>query len=142
MPQGVPDGFRLDDPRVAERANLFPESVIREMTRVNDRHDAVNLGQGFPDFRPPERMVEAAHEALDGDHNQYATTWGTADLREAICEKARSFNGIEADADENVTVTCGATEAMMATMLSIVDPGDEVVLFDPPTTRTTGPTRS
>jgi len=130
-PQGVPDEYRLDDPRLAERVNLFPESVIREMTRVNDRHDAVNLGQGFPDFRPPEAMVEAAHEAIDGDHNQYATTWGTAGLRENVCKKARKFNGIDADPDENVTVTCGATEAMMATMLSIVDPGDEVVLFDP-----------
>ncbi len=130
-PQGVPDEYRLDDERLAERVNLFPESVIREMTRVNDAHDAVNLGQGFPDFRPPEAMVEAAHEALDGDKNQYATTWGTAALREAVCRKAASFNGIEADPDEHVTVTCGATEAMMATMLSLVDPGDEVVLFDP-----------
>ncbi len=122
---------QLDDPRLAERVNLFPESVIREMTRINDKHDAVNLGQGFPDFRPPEPMVEAAHEALDGPHNQYATTWGTEALRTAICEKASRFNGIDADPDENVTVTCGATEAMMATMLSLVDPGDEVVLFDP-----------
>lgn len=130
-PQGVPDRYRLDDPHLAERVNLFPESVIREMTRVNDAHGAVNLGQGFPDFRPPERMVEAAHEALDGPHNQYATTWGTADLREAVCQKAAWFNGLDADPDENVTVTCGATEAMMATMLSLVNEGDEVVLFDP-----------
>jgi aminotransferase len=129
MAQGTP--YELDDPRLAERVNLFPESVIREMTRVNDRNDAVNLGQGFPDTRPPEPMVEAAHEALDGPHNQYATTWGTSELREAVCEKAARFNGIEADPDEHVTVTCGATEAMMAAMLGLVDPGDEVVLFDP-----------
>ncbi len=129
MVQGT--SYELDDPRLAERVNLFPESVIREMTRINNRNDAVNLGQGFPDFRPPEAMVEAAHEALDRPHNQYATTWGTQALRAAICEKAASFNGIDADPHENVTVTCGATEAMMATMLSLVDPGDEVVLFDP-----------
>lgn len=129
MVQGT--SHQLDDPRLAQRVNLFPESVIREMTRINDEHGAVNLGQGFPDFRPPEQMVQAAHRALDGSHNQYATTWGTEGLRSAICEKASKFNGIEAHPDENVTVTCGATEAMMATVLSLVDPGDEVVLFDP-----------
>jgi aminotransferase len=121
----------LGDPRIAQRANLFPESVIREMTRVNDRHGAVNLGQGFPDFRPPERMVEAAHEALDGPRNQYATTWGTQDLREAACRKAERFHGLDRDPDDHATVTCGATEAMMATMLALVDPGDAVLTFDP-----------
>ncbi len=127
----TPSEHALADPRLAERVNLFPESVIREMTRIANRHGAVNLGQGFPDFDPPSEMVQAAHEALDGPYNQYATTWGTQGLREAICRKAGNFNGIEADPDENVTVTCGATEAMMCAMLSLVDPGDEVVLFDP-----------
>ncbi|MDX1612431.1 MAG: aminotransferase class I/II-fold pyridoxal phosphate-dependent enzyme [Candidatus Thermoplasmatota archaeon] len=122
----------LDDPRLSERVNLFPESVIREMTRIAARHDAVNLGQGFPDFDPPREMVDAAHRALDGPYNQYATTWGTANLRQAVADKLARFNGLDdVDPDANVTVTCGATEAMMCAMLSLVDPGDEVVLFDP-----------
>ncbi len=123
--------FRLADPRLAERVHLFPESVIREMTRLAMAHGAVNLGQGFPDFDPPREMVAAAKRALDGPHNQYAVTWGAPSLRRAIAQKAKRFNGIECDADANVTVTCGATEAMMAAMLALVDPGDEVVTFEP-----------
>ncbi len=131
-PEADADRHALGDPRLSQRVNLFPESVIREMTRVADRHDAVNLGQGFPDFDPPAEMVQAAHRALDGPHNQYATTWGTANLRQAVAEKAASFNGMGwVDPDEHLTVTCGATEAMMCAMLTLVDPGDEVVTFDP-----------
>jgi len=121
----------LDDPRLARRVGLFPESVIREMTRLALAHGAVNLGQGFPDFEPPAPMVEAAKRALDGGHNQYAVTWGAPALRAAIAAKAKRFNGIDCDADRHVTVTCGATEAMMAAMLALVDEGDEVVAFEP-----------
>ncbi|MGQ0536152.1 MAG: pyridoxal phosphate-dependent aminotransferase [Methanobacteriota archaeon] len=122
---------RLDDPRLAARVNLFPESVIREMTRLAMQHDAVNLGQGFPDFDPPREMVDAAKRALDGPHNQYSVTWGSPNLRRAIAEKVARFNRIPCDAEKNVTVTCGSTEAMMASMLSLVDSGDEVVVFEP-----------
>ncbi len=131
-PDAETEPHALDDPRLSQRVNLFPESVIREMTRIADRHEAVNLGQGFPDFDPPAEMVKAAHRALDGPHNQYATTWGTANLRQAIADKAARFNGLPwVDPDEHLTVTCGATEAMMCAMLTLVDPGDEVVTFDP-----------
>lgn len=123
--------FRIDDPRVSERAQRFPESVIREMTRVAEAHGAVNLSQGFPDFDPPRELVEAAKHALENGYNQYSTTWGAPELRDAIVRKAKAFNGIDADADTNLLVTCGSTEAMMAAMLSLVDPGDEVVVFEP-----------
>jgi aspartate/methionine/tyrosine aminotransferase len=101
------------------------------MTRIADEHGALNLAQGFPDFDPPETVVRAAKEALDAGANQYSITWGTAELREAISRKARRFNHIEADPEKNVVVTCGATEAMMAAMLSVVNPGEEVVVFEP-----------
>ncbi|HKZ47814.1 MAG TPA: aminotransferase class I/II-fold pyridoxal phosphate-dependent enzyme [Thermoplasmata archaeon] len=123
--------FRIDDRRVAQRVQHFPESVIREMTRVALQHGAINLAQGFPDFDPPEAVREAAKRALDEGHNQYAITWGTKGLRDAIAEKARRYNGIECDPERNVVVTCGSTEAMMAAMLSLIDPGDEVVVFEP-----------
>ncbi len=123
--------FRIDDPRVSDRAQRFPESVIREMTRVADAHGAVNLSQGFPDFDPPKELVRAAQRALENGYNQYSTTWGARELRDAIVRKVKSFNGIDADAEANLLVTCGSTEAMMAAMLSLVNPGDEVVVFEP-----------
>ena len=126
-----PAPHALGDPRLSTRAGLFPESIIREMTRHAMRHDAVNLAQGFPDWNPPREVVEAAKAALDGPHNQYAITWGAPALRQAIAEKMRWFNGVEVEPDREVTVTCGATEAMMAVMLAIVNPGDEVVVFEP-----------
>ncbi len=121
----------LADPRLSQRAGLFPESVIREMTRHALAHDAVNLAQGFPDWNPPAEVVAAAKEALDGPFNQYAITWGAPALRKAIAEKMRWFNGVEVDPDQEIVVTCGATEAMMAIMLAIVNPGDEVIVFEP-----------
>ncbi len=130
--RGTPSfGFRIEDRRVAERVQHFPESVIREMTRVAAKHGAVNLAQGFPDFDPPREIVEAARSALQGPHHQYAITWGAKPLRDAIAAKAKRFHGIDADPEANVVVTCGATEAMMAAMLSVVDPGDEVVIPEP-----------
>ena len=130
--RGTPSfGFRIEDRRVADRVQHFPESVIREMTRVAAKHGAVNLSQGFPDFDPPREIVEAAREALRGPYQQYAITWGAKPLRDAIAAKAKRFNGIDADPEANVIVTCGATEAMMAAMLSVVNPGDEVVIPEP-----------
>src|SRR3989454_5700722 len=130
--RGTPSfGFRIEDRRVADRVQHFPESVIREMTRVAAKHGAINLAQGFPDFDPPREIVEAARRALDGPHHQYAITWGAKPLRDAIAVKAKRFNGIDADPERNVVVTCGSTEAMMTAMLSVVNPGDEVVIPEP-----------
>ena len=127
---GIRD-FRIQDPRVSARVHLFPESVIREMTRLALQHGAVNLAQGFPDWNPPPEIVEAARQALLGDHNQYSVTWGAPALRQAIAEKVRWFQGMNVDPDKHVTVTCGSTEAMMAALLAVVDPSDEVVVFEP-----------
>ncbi|HVL87355.1 MAG TPA: aminotransferase class I/II-fold pyridoxal phosphate-dependent enzyme [Candidatus Thermoplasmatota archaeon] len=122
---------RLDDPRLAARVHLFPESVIREMTRLAARHGAVNLAQGFPDWDPPREAVDAAVEAMrSGGRNQYAVTWGAPELRQAIARWSLR-DGLRPDPDANVTVTCGATEAMMAAMLALCDPGDEVIVPEP-----------
>lgn len=117
---------------IAPRVQVFTESVIREMTRLCHQHNGINLAQGFPDFPAPEALKEAACRAVMADVNQYAITWGTPGLRQAIARKAMAFNRIpDVDPDRHVTVTCGATEAMMAVMLSVVSPGDEVVMFEP-----------
>jgi len=115
----------------SRRCEYFSESVIRDMTRLAIRHDAVNLAQGFPDFPAPEELKIAAQIAIMDDHNQYAITWGVKELREGISRKAAEFNRIEADPEKEVTITCGTTEAMMASMLAIIDPGDEVIIFEP-----------
>jgi len=117
--------------RTAGRVGLFTESVIREMTRLNNLHGGINLAQGFPDFDPPAELVAAAVQALQDGHHQYAITWGSPRLRQAIAEKFGRYNGVEVDPERHVTVTCGATEAMMATLLALVDPGEEVVIFEP-----------
>jgi aminotransferase len=121
--------------RQSLKAQSFTESVIREMTRLNlalhGPDKAVNFAQGFPDFDPDPRIVEAAAQALRDGHNQYATTWGAAPLREAIARKQSTAWGREVDADTEVTVSCGATEAMIAAMLAAVDPDDEVIVFEP-----------
>jgi len=109
----------------------FPESVIREMTRIAALHGAVNLAQGYPDFEPPPELTEAAKRALDGGDNQYSITWGARELRDAIARRAKAFNGIDADPESNLVVTCGSTEAMMAAMLSLINEGDEAVIFEP-----------
>ena len=121
----------IRDRRVSRRVQQFPESVIREMTRIAALHGAVNLAQGFPDFDPPPEVVVAAKNALEAGYNQYSITWGARELREAIARKAKRFNGIDADPETNLVVTCGSTEAMMAAMLSLVNPGDEAVIFEP-----------
>ena len=115
----------------AARVGLFTESVIREMTRLNNLYHGVNLAQGFPDFDPPGELLDAAAKALREGYNQYAITWGAPRLRQAVAEKFGWYNGVNVDPDLHITVTCGATEAMMATLLAIIDPGDEVVIFEP-----------
>jgi aspartate/methionine/tyrosine aminotransferase len=116
---------------VSAKTRLFTESVIREMTRRALACGAVNLAQGFPDFAAPAELKQAAKRAIDEDYNQYAITHGSPNFRRAIAAKMRSYNGIACDSDRNVTVTCGATEAMVATMLAIINPGDEVIIFEP-----------
>jgi aminotransferase len=117
---------------LASRVQHFTESVIRETTRIAQRHSAINLGQGMPDFDPPDEVKDAACRAIREGFNQYAVTWGTSGLRQGIAAKMRTFNGLDwADADAHVTVCCGATECMMATLLALIDPGDEVVIFQP-----------
>lgn len=113
------------------KAARFKESVIREMSRVCAREGGVNLAQGFPDFPAPELMKAAACDAIAADENQYAVTWGAPALRQAVAARTSSYNGIATDADANVTVCCGATEAMIAAMLAVLDPGDEVIVFEP-----------
>ncbi|MDI6772185.1 MAG: aminotransferase class I/II-fold pyridoxal phosphate-dependent enzyme [bacterium] len=115
----------------SSRVELFAESVIREMTRLADEHEAINMAQGFPDSDPPSELVEAAIAAMRGGWNQYSITWGSPRLRRAIADKVAWSNGLAVDPERHITVTCGATEAMMATLLAVVDPGDEVVLFEP-----------
>ena len=118
--------------RVSRRTETFAESVIREMSRHAAIHDAVNLAQGFPDFPCPPELKAAAKAAIDGDVNQYAITWGARDLRQAIAAKtARTHPRWTIDPETDVTVTCGATEGMVAAMLALIDPGDEVIVFEP-----------
>src|SRR5436305_7508667 len=115
----------------SNKAAQFSESVIREMTRLNELYGAVNLSQGFPDFPAPEAVKAAACAAIRADINQYAVTWGARPLREAVASEFARRYGVPVVADEQVTVCCGSTEAMMATMLAIIDPGDEVIVFEP-----------
>ncbi|MGH7933641.1 MAG: pyridoxal phosphate-dependent aminotransferase [Candidatus Binataceae bacterium] len=116
---------------VSTKTRFFTESVIREMTRRALKTGAVNLAQGFPDFSSPTELKEAAKRAIDEDYNQYAITHGSPNFRAAIADKARAYNGLRCDPDRNVTVTCGATEAMVASLLAVVNPGDEVIIFEP-----------
>jgi aspartate/methionine/tyrosine aminotransferase len=115
----------------SKKATQFTESVIREMTRLNQIHGGVNLSQGFPDFPAPASIKEAACAAINADINQYAVTWGARPLREAIAREFTRRYGLPIVADEQITVCCGSTEAMMSTMMAIIDPGDEVVIFEP-----------
>jgi len=118
-------------PRTSLRTAGFGESMIREMTRVADRHGAINLSQGFPDFDPPRELLAAAKAEMDAGHHQYAITWGAAPLREALAEKLQQYTGLAVDPAAHLVVTCGATEAMMVAMMTVCDPGDRVGLFSP-----------
>jgi aspartate/methionine/tyrosine aminotransferase len=119
-------------PDISRRAASFTESVIREMTRLAIGHGAVNLAQGFPDFACPPELKEAAKAAIDADLNQYAITWGARDFRSAIATKTNRYHPTwTVDPETDVTVVCGATEGMIAAMMAVLDPGDEVVVFEP-----------
>jgi aspartate/methionine/tyrosine aminotransferase len=115
----------------SRRTSQFTESVIREMTRLAMEHDAVNLAQGFPDFGAPEEIKRAAQEAIAADFNQYAITWGAKPFRDAIAAKYRKWYGLDYDPEREITVCCGATEGMIATLLAVTNPGDEVIIFEP-----------
>jgi aminotransferase len=113
------------------RLGDITESVIREMTRLSERYGAINLSQGMPDFDPPQELIEAGINAIKNGHNQYPLTWGQKNLRDAIARKVKEYNKIDADPDKNVTVTCGASEAVTSSILAITNPGDTVVVTDP-----------
>ncbi len=117
--------------RVSKKAASFTESVIRDMTRLAIKHNAINLAQGFPDFAAPAEIKEAAKRAIDADINQYAITWGAKPFRDAIAQKFERTYGMAVDPETQLCVTCGSTEAMMSAALAVIDPGDEVVVFEP-----------
>ncbi|MEQ8153829.1 MAG: pyridoxal phosphate-dependent aminotransferase [Clostridiaceae bacterium] len=117
--------------RLSSRLEFFSESVIRKMTRIADKYGAINLSQGFPDFDPPEELIEALKQAaVDGPH-QYEITWGSKEFRDKLARKQEKFMGVEINPEENIVVTCGSTEAMMAAMMSVCNPGDKVIVFSP-----------
>jgi len=116
---------------ISLKAEQFTESVIREMTRQANLYGAINLSQGFPDFSAPEEIKLAACDAIMADVNQYAITWGAKRFRDAIAEKSSWYLGLEVDPEREITVTCGSTEAMIAALMAIVNPGDEVIVFEP-----------
>ena len=116
---------------LSAKTESFTESVIREMTRLALQHDAVNMAQGFPDFAASSEVKEAARQAIADDINQYAITWGAKELRDAIARKFERTQGVRVDPEQEITVCCGSTEAMMAAMMGIINPGDEVVIFEP-----------
>ncbi|MFI5336506.1 MAG: pyridoxal phosphate-dependent aminotransferase [Opitutales bacterium] len=118
-------------PRTSRRTAVFTESLIREMTRVAQQHNAINLSQGFPDFNPPREILEAAKAEMDTDHHQYAITWGALPLRQALAAKLAHFTGLPCDPDRHLIVTCGATEAMMVAVMTVTDVGDKIGLFSP-----------
>jgi aspartate/methionine/tyrosine aminotransferase len=126
-----PDGRVAREARRAARVSAFTESVIREMTRLADEHGAINLAQGFPDFDAPDEIKDAARRAIERGVNQYPVTWGSPAFREAIVAKYDRFGFPGIDPETDVVVTCGSTEAMAATFLALVDPGQEVLLLEP-----------
>ena len=117
--------------KLSERTAEFTDSVIRRMTRISAQYGAVNLSQGFPDFPPPRPLLDAMVKAADEDVHQYSITWGAQDLREALAEKQKRFMGIDINPDTDLVITCGSTEAMMASMMTVVNPGDKVAIFSP-----------
>ena len=116
---------------ISSKAALFTESVIREMTRLAMEHDAINLSQGYPDFAAPEILKKAAADAIFADVNQYAITWGAKSFRDALVYKTKRFLGIDIDPEREITVSCGSTEAMIDVLLAVINPGDEVMVFEP-----------
>ena len=117
--------------RISNKAGQFTESVIREMTRQAMKYGAVNLSQGFPDFPAPSELKEAAKAAIDAEINQYAITWGAKRFRDAIAAKCKRYAGMDVDPETELTVCCGSTEAMISSLLAVLNPGDEVIIFEP-----------
>ena len=118
-------------PRTSQRTSTFAESVIRGMTRLAQQYGAINLSQGFPDFDPPECVLQAAERAARAGPHQYAITWGAANFRAALARKLARFMQLPLDPDEHIVITCGSTEAMMVAMMTACDPGDKVIIFSP-----------
>jgi aspartate/methionine/tyrosine aminotransferase len=116
---------------LSHKTQIFTESVIREMTRLAHLHGAINLAQGMPDFPAPMEIKEVACRAIMEDVNQYAITWGAKRFRDAIAAKSKSYLGLEVDPEREITVTCGSTEAMIASLMAVIDAGDEVIIFEP-----------
>lgn len=118
-------------PQLSKRTETFTDSVIRRMTRVSLQYDAVNLSQGFPDFDPPKEILDRLAEVTKEDFHQYSITWGSQNFREALAKKQSRLMGREIDANSEIVVTCGSTEAMMAAMMTVANPGDKVIVFSP-----------
>ncbi|MBQ8014332.1 MAG: aminotransferase class I/II-fold pyridoxal phosphate-dependent enzyme, partial [Treponema sp.] len=118
-------------PELSTRTSTFTDSVIRRMTRISNQYGAVNLSQGFPDFEPPREILDRLSQVTKEDFHQYAITWGAQNFREALAAKIRHFSGVEVDPNSELVVTCGSTEAMMAAMMSVTNPGDKVIVFSP-----------
>ena len=116
---------------LSTRTAGFTDSVIRRMTRISNRYGAINLSQGFPDFDPPKEITDRLAEIASRGPHQYAITWGAQNFREALAKKQSHFTGLDIDPDKNIVVTCGSTEAMMAAMMTVVNPGDKVAIFSP-----------
>ena len=116
---------------ISTRTQTFTESVIRRMTRIANKTGAINLSQGFPDFDPPRELIDSLKEVAQRGPHQYAVTWGAENFRKALAEKQQRFMGIPIDPDSNIVVTCGSTEAMMAAMMAVTNPGDKVIVFSP-----------
>ena len=118
-------------PELSNRTATFTDSVIRRMTRISLQYGAVNLSQGFPDFEPPREILDRLAEVTKEDFHQYSITWGAQNFREALAEKQSRLMGRKIDPNSEIVVTCGSTEAMMAAMMTVVNPGDKVVVFSP-----------
>ena len=116
---------------LSKRTETFSDSVIRRMTRVSDEYGAINLSQGFPDFDPPKELTDRLAEVAGEGPHQYAVTWGAQNFREAVARKQEHFSGMRIDPNREIVVTCGSTEAMMAAMMSVVNPGEKVIVFSP-----------
>ncbi len=116
---------------LSNRTNTFTDSVIRRMTRISAKYNAVNLSQGFPDFAPPKELLDRLSQVAYEDFHQYSITWGAQDFREALAAKQTRFMGHPVDPNKEIVVTCGSTEAMMAAMMTVTNPGDKVVIFSP-----------
>ena len=117
--------------KLSNRTSQFTDSVIRRMTRISNQYNAVNLSQGFPDFDPPKAITDKLAEIAPLGPHQYALTWGAQNFREALAKKQEHFSGMHVNPDTNIVVTCGSTEAMMAAMMTVCNPGDKVVIFSP-----------